>query len=432
MPKKRQIPFLFETPLADGTMVHDWKPSPRLRKAGFVNVRLGTDAGHAAARAIEINKQIAAWQAAGQEGAPDPAAAARQPPRIVRFDEAARRYLESDEFGALRPSTQAEYRSRLTGDRALAFWARDMPVRDITTELVVDLRKELVRGSVWRAAALLRVLRLFLAWCVDERIIASNPAEKIEIPTPPSRRHVLSHQLATRIEAAATTLEMPDVALAVALGFWSIQRQSDLLGLNRMAWRELRRVDPRHARWLAGSRGRIMGFQVQQEKTRAWIMAPTPPALHDRIADAMAANAGGWVFADPDHPADAMPDWKFQRRFRQARTRAAADLDNEIDALEQQPSPDAVAIEDARALRDAIAKCQFRDLRRSGMVFYRTAGANLSWITSLSGHAVLGKKSIVDTYMPADIPASCACVATGLSWLAEVEAAHKEGAEAQA
>jgi hypothetical protein len=34
----------------------------------------------------------------------------------------------------------------------------------------------------------------------------------------------------------------------------------------------------------------------------------------------------------------------------------------------------------------------------------------------LSGHAVIGRKTILDTYMPGDTAAAIACVATGLDY----------------
>ncbi|MFD1034115.1 hypothetical protein ACFQ15_05570 [Sphingomonas hankookensis] len=408
MPKKRQIPFLLPRPCADGSTMWHWKPSKRLREAGFVNVRLGADQGEAAKRAIDLNREVAAWEA----GSAATGAAVRTPPRIVRFAELVTRYSESRAFTDLRPATQAEYRSRM---RQLTYWALDgqLPVRDIDEAMVRDLRNARIEAFGRQSAApVLRVLRLLLSWAVGENIIAKNPATGCKIPEPVSRKVVMGEPVRDALKAAALAADppMPDVALAIDVAFWTLQRQGDVLGMQRFAWRRMERVDPRHAKWLVDPKGRVMAFYVQQNKTSAQIVAPVPPELHKRIEDAMTANAGGHVFAHPNGK-DALPDWMFQRRFRAARDLALATAKEagQTDLAEQ------------------LAITQFRDLRRTGMTFYGLAGAKVDWITALSGHAVLGRKTILDTYMPGNPDGAIACVATGLEALA-ARAAREEQA----
>jgi hypothetical protein len=402
MPKKRQIPFFFPQRLADRTIVWHWKPSARLRKAGFVNVKLGSEESAAVLRALELNAQVRAWEsdgpaALGREGV----ALTRAAPRIVRFDELVRRYRASPAFTALRKSTRHEYATRLN---QLETWAIDgtLAVRDIDKMMVRDLRTALVEGSPYKAAATLRVLRLLLNWAVDESIIRDNPAMSCKIPEPPRRKTITLDGVREAIRAAAIAKNMLDVELCCDLGFWALQRQGDLLTLNRLAWRELDTVDPRYAAVLANARGRVMAFRLQQSKTGTWVDAPLPPFLHDRVEAAMAQSPTGWVFHHPDRPAEAMPGWMLQRRFREARDAAIET---------------ATAAEDA-ALVDQLTACQFRDLRRTGMSFYSNMGALVPWITALSGHSVTGHKTILDTYMPGNTEGAVACVATGLIGMA--------------
>lgn len=396
MPKKRQIARLFSQPLAGGDTVYHWKPSKTLRKAGFVNVKLGYDFGTACTQANALNAQVKAFKS----GASPEAVVQRTAPRVVRFAELVLRYRASDAFTTCKESTRAEYGTRL---RQLEHWALDgrLAVRDIDRAMVRDLRSGLMQGSIFRAASTLRVLRLLLQWAEDESIIkkGSNPATDSDIPETPARKTRMEAPVRAAIVAAAHALDRDWLALAVELGFWMLQRQGDIRHLNRMSWRELEGVDGRHAAQLANARGRIMAFRLCQQKTGTWIDAPMPPFLHDRVEAAMRATNSGYLFPDPAHPDQPIPNWKFQRRFLEVKEAAAA-----------------VAImEENMALAEAIDACQFRDLRRTGMIFYKDMGAKVPDITALSGHFVIGKKTILDTYMPGDTAGACACVATGLA-----------------
>lgn len=399
MPKKRQIPRLFDQQLADGRTVYHWKPSKSLRAAGFTNRKLGTNYAAAVAEAVQLNAQVAAWQS--NSAAPAEEGAFRPPlPRVVRFAELVERYKGSEEWKQLRDSTQREYGSRL---RQLEYWAGDgtLPVKDIDKQAVADLRKQLLKGSVYKCGAMLRVLRMVLNWAMGEGIVQSNATDAVKIPEPPARKVMMPSRIRDAISEAAIELGMRDVALAIELAFWTLQRQGDVLELGRMAWREvdnLQDVDPRHTAQLVDARGRVMGFRLRQQKTLTWIDAPMPPMLHEAVERAMRDAGNGYVFPHPERPEEPMPTWMFQRRFRAARDAAAA-----------------VAImREDMALAEAIDAVQYRDLRRTGMTFYKSAGAKVPWITALSGHAVIGRKTILDTYMPGDTESAIACVATGL------------------
>lgn len=417
MPKKRQIPRLFDKPLADGSIMYEWKPSKTLRDVGFTHRVLGTDKRVAIHEALALNQQVDDWKAGG---VPADGPIARAPlPRVVRFGELVTTYERSDAFTLLKPASQREYRTRM---RQLTVWAKDgqLPVKAIDYDVVRDLRNGLVASvSPWVAATTLRVLRILLAFAEDERIIPrdSNPATRCDIPEPPARRTQMPREVRDAIVEAASALGLDDVAFAIPLARWTLQRQADILGLNRFAWRELNLagfdIDPRHAAQLVDAKGRAKAFRLAQQKTDTWIDAPVPPMLHAPIEARWSVSE--WLFPDiVDHRygeaivRDApMPTWKFQRRFREAQGAAWA-----------------VAIMDGNErLADAIDICQFRDLRRTGMVEYGNAGARQSWITALSGHFVLGRKTILDTYMPGDTPGACACVATGIA--AEAERAKR-------
>ncbi|NLS27972.1 hypothetical protein S2M10_29740 [Sphingomonas sp. S2M10] len=399
MPKKRQIPFLFEQKLADGRSVWHWKPSKRLRVAGFTNQKLGNDHAQAVAQAVQLNAQVAAWQGSGDDR-PNTLAPRIAPPRIVRFGELVDRYQRSEEWANLKKNTQREYGTRL---RQLEHWAQDgmLAVRSIDKALVRDLRAALMKQSTYKTGAVLRVLRMLLNWAMSENIVSQNATAKVTIPEPPARRTMMGPHIREAIREAAVELDLFDVALAIDLAFWTLQRQGDVMGMGRMAWRQITPppdADPRHVAQLVDARGRMMGFRLIQQKTGTEIDAPMPPMLHAEVTAAMRRGGFGWVFPHPEKPEQPMPTWMFQRRFRAARDAASA-----VAIMREQPE-----------LAEAIDEVQYRDLRRTGMVFYRDAGAQTEWVTALSGHAVIGKKTILDVYMPGNTPAAIACVATGL------------------
>lgn len=409
MPKLRQIPRLFAQPLADGSTVYHWKPSKTLRAAGFTNRKLGTDKRFATTEAIRLNEEVEAWQRGPATGsaAPSESAPVRPIPRIIRMGELIRRYKQSDSWtlppdgGGLAVATRREYTTRLG---QIEHWAMDgeLPVRDIDRALVKDLKTALLKQSVPKCAAVLRVLRMLLNYAVDEALIPANPAAAVAIPTPQSRRTMMPARIRDAIAEAAIELDMPDVALAIDLAFWILQRQRDVLNLGRLAWREmgsLDEVEHRHRAQLVDAKGRILGFRLCQQKTGTWVDAPVPPMLHATVEAAMRATNHGYVFPHPDRGDEPMPSWLFQRRFRAARDAAAT----------------VAIIRGEETLAEQIWTVQYRDLRRTGMSFYKDAGARLQWITPLSGHAVIGRKTILDTYMPGDTAAAVACVATGLA-----------------
>lgn len=404
MPKKRQIPFLSDpVRLADGTEVSHWKPSPTLRAAGFQNVKLGSDRKAAIAHAMQLNEQVAQWRAGTLQASPTDKAKAI--PRVIRFDELVRRYKASPDFTLLKPKTQKEYKSRLAQlERWCTTAEGSMRLDMLTPAIATDLRDiTMTTKGLHTAASLLRVLRLLLEWARrpgNGALVKINAAADVKITTAGARDKVISHAAAMAIAHAATDAGEHETALAIELGFWMVQREGDMLRLGENAWQEifLPNVTNQHRAQLVDARGRIKGFQVKQSKTGAWVCAPVPPWLHDRVE---AAFKQGWLFPSRFEPGEAMNDFILQRRFRVARDRALAA---------------ARAAGNARLAHD-IEGARYGDLRRSGMSFYSLAGAKLPWITAMSGHMVLGRKTILDTYMPPNTDGAAACVATGIAWL---------------
>jgi hypothetical protein len=386
----RQIPFLHSQQRADGTWAHHWKPSPRLRAMGFVNRHLGDtmDAKPSAAiiaTACDLNDQVAAMDAGNAD-----IAAAAAAPRKWRWSDLVDDYRASSAYlRDIADSTRREYDLRL---RQLTLWAGDgrLALADIDGLMVEALKEELLAedetgtpGSAHKCVALLRVLRMMMRRAVSKGLIKADPTAGVRIRVPAGRAHKLDWHIVEAIAANARSRsepEYPDVGLAFELGFWTMQRQSDLLGLTRIAWRELHGADPRDLAVMAGEGGRVRGFRLQQNKTGRWVDCPLPPWLHAAV-DAAFADGRQYLFLNPANAEQPMHPKMLQRR--------------------------------ARTLLDAagFADKQFRDLRRSGMSWVKDMGARESDLFTISGHGVLGKRTIVDTYMPPDTRSAIAAIA---------------------
>lgn len=406
MPKKRQIPFLRVRTLADGSRQFDWKPSNALRAAGWPHVTLGNNEADAVRDALAINARIAEWRG-GKRNTTD-TARRDEAPRLVRWDGLIARYRRSRDYLDLKPKSQRNYESAI---RLLTAWAQDgrLIIRQIDYDMVQDLKRSLERkgSSDHRTAGLLRVLRLLLGFAERERIIprGTNPAREARIREPRARRHVLSLEAVELLAATAEAEGHPNLSLAILLGFWTVQRQGDLLAnFKRLAWRELNGIEARDAALLKGTGGKVMGFRHMPAKTAGssgvWIDAPVPPFLHAAIEAAWERPAlpGGTLLRDDLEDSKPLEGWRLQRLFRDLRARVAASCKAEGRLL----------------LAAELSEGQFRDLRRSGQVYMRDAGAKKEWITSLSGHTLLARKSILDTYMPADTAAACAAMACAM------------------
>lgn len=386
-----RIRFLCSQQLADGTVKYHWKPSPRLRRMGWRNHDLGTDLAAATAAAIGLNEQLDA-------SLMNPSAtgtAAR--PRYASLGEVVMAYRASDDFRDLKPGSRKLYGQYLS---RIESWAEDgrTAIAHIDQEMVQDYRGAILeRGPLNSAINHLKVLRLFFNWSRKKRYIGTDPATDLDIPATPTRKRILDMAAVEALKASAIALQWPSIALAIDLGLWTLQRQGDLLALPETAWRIIDNIDAADASVLLGADGHARGFRLQQQKTGVWIDAPLPPALHAAVQASLQGSS--WVL-----PMDGAPTRRrcaqgtFQRRFRLVCDHAQA----------------AAAKAGDNWLASELTGVKFHDLRRTGMCMYGDLGVPVHLITALSGHAVLGKKTILDTYMPGHTKAACACVAMAL------------------
>jgi hypothetical protein len=321
MPRTNQIPFLSPSRRSPGATYH-WKPSPRLRRLGWTNLRLGEDWDAACVGAMAHNTEVERWLAANQGLDP----AKRKSPRILRWRDIVADYRASDRYRNLKPRSKREYDSRI---RTLDHWALDGQLRlcDLDRPMIVELRDTLVRDPRKpRTAALLRVLCVLVKYGADKGWLPLGLAATINIPTPARRRHRITIEQLPWLLDAAETLQMPHIRLGVVLGFFTMQREGDLLATTSFRFREVDDLSSDARRALAGPDGRVLGLFLEQLKTGASVGIPLVPRARDEVEVAIAkSRAAGSNHAQlivksarPCH------EKTFQRDFARVRDRAAA------------------------------------------------------------------------------------------------------------
>lgn len=405
------IPNLFPVELADGTIKYHWKPTPRMRRAGWANLDCGTDRAIAIQLAEARNAEIAAWDAGladgiGHNGGP---VMADLRPRTMR--ELADAYKKSHHFRIdLSPKTQRLYRHSI---EKLMQWTDDgsIPVAGITREACLNLREHLVNiGQKSAAANTLRVLRLLLQYGVDRAVISVNPALKMKIPESDMRSHVIRPEAIELLDLAAQVMNWPSVRLIMMVGFWTMQREADLLSFQRKHWQILPKhhVPAQTRAQLADRNGDVWGFlNKTQQKTDEPIGAAVPPAvrdlIHRHIAENNARAVPSIVLFPDDRMGKAYSDKQFQRRFATIRMLAWYG---------------AILRKDWR-LAVNIRRCEFRDFRRTGMSFFAGLGIAIPDIAAISGHSIDYTQRIIAVYVPKNLRFAISGLAEAITRAAE-------------
>lgn len=442
-PKRRtkkspgKIMYLSDWPQADGTLRYRWNPSPRLRRGGFVSVDLGTDEQAAIIEAMARNREVEAWEQ-GRTAAAVAIGKQTRAPRRASFGDLVHEFRQHiAERGALphghedhlTAKTLRQYRTQLKG---LLAWAENGAtwLDAIDADMVGDLRKLLVNGaSDYAAAARLRMLRQLLGYAVKSlKWIRANPMDDIVIPTPqPRSKRAAIEAIEWLAEFARTWTVLqdglapipggPNMELAVLLGFYSTQREGDLLGCSRMNWRPVEDVDHYDRATLAAAgNGALYALRVRQSKTGKWVTCFLPLDVAARVDALIEARGTGWdgPLLQEDvryRPERHWPEWRFQRDFKEMIVAALAKAAEQGDPW----------------LVDQLAGLQYRDLRRSGMCWMRDMGVQVAQIAAISGHSIAYTTKILDTYMPGDPRGAAAGLAQALRTRQSRKPQEKQG-----
>jgi hypothetical protein len=420
--KPRKTPRYFKPfPLAGGRTGYKWEPANRLRAHGWATVMLGEDFAAAVAKAEAENARLDAWRAGAAVNVPQKVE--NNDYRYATWADLDRRFngpegLEGVSYRTNKPysaKTKMEYRGRMKFLRAWADNGR-MKLRHITAESVITLRNELVQGTTpHTAAAILRVLSVMTGWAEFHGLIerGKDPAKRLNIPEPQSRRKRVQPEVVETIAAYALKKEWQSISLALCLGFYTVQRPGDLRTLTVFNWRRAMDISSHDRAVLAGPDGEVWSFRLKQHKTGEWVDLALPHHVRVRVEAAITAERSKSAAAAANANLPILVHHSTGRSWDQRNFQKYIRL--AIDG----------ALAEARAagddfMVDQLTGLQFRDLRRSGMCWLRDMGATVAQIAARSGHAIEMAQTILDTYMPADSRGSAAAIATATARAAEL------------
>lgn len=384
-----------------------WQPSKTLAAAGFKPVALGKDETRAIMAARIRNAEVDRWK----NGDAPPVSIQRRAQQgtlgalITRYRRDIVRGTRPDGRPWLAPSTARLYD---TGLKRLEKWAGKQPLAFVTPARVRALRDAMLappeKGGLGHHAAhqTLKMGRSLFKFAIDCDIIAqgTNPFTDFGLAQPAPRATIWSAPAREVMIAAAHAANMPSIALAIMLGFATAQREQDLLALTISKYVALpeHSIQPEDYRALAAEApdGIPRGIRIRQLKTNAWvdvpIMGEVRRGLETNIA---AARANGQLLVLLDDTrtdatgrlalySGAAGQTRFQRDFAAIRAAAAA-----------------AAITDGNtALAAEIDLIQFRDLRRTCVVYLGELGLDAHLITAITGHDIDETQRILKTYMP--------------------------------
>lgn len=370
-----------------------WIPNPRERQAGWKSLPLGLDLVEAVKRAEARNAEVEAWRVGGAK------------PKAVKKYIAARtlsdiiaRYRR-EKLGTMAKSTQ---RTAETPIKRLEVWAGDMKVEWITRKRVKALRiamtKPLDQGGIGHHAAfaVLDRGRQIFTWAVDDELVSENPFLRFGLSKPAPRSVIWEDRHIRIFDEAAIKLKMPSIGLAIELGIYNGQREADILKMNRTSWREIPRQkfhrDP--ALWDAlvsndgPDAGKVMGIYIRQGKTNRWVGIPVEGTMRHKI-ETVLATANKQAVASTSLVTDERTGMPWSQ---DAFIHAIIATRKKAIELAQEREDEALAKE--------LAEIQFRDLRRSCVVWLGELGLEDSAISAITGHSLKTIQEMLEIYMP--------------------------------
>jgi hypothetical protein len=409
-----RIPRLVGKTNRSGLTSWYWQPSASLAKKGWTSRPLGTGGS-----LEDIPENVA--EAARRLNVDVDGAAALRPAELRRvqrpltLDQAIVRWRERGFPSVKQPGTKvAAATARQYGSkcRTLEAWGKGVALTSVTQQRVAKLRDALMvpaaegrwKGEVRHHAAheTLRVGRTLFSWLEQEGLVprGSNPFADFALAAPAPRDHIWWQPQRDAVLAAAAE-EDPAMQLAVDLAFSIGQREADLLKLQIGQYAEIPhyKMDPEVWEQLAEAtdafdrRRCVAGIRLRQNKGQRWVEVPIVGETRRRVEAQVAAAkdakttsllfdaATGLPWTQPNVEAGQR---RFIRRFGELRQAA-------IDA--------AIAAED-KDLAAELEQLQFRDFRRTAVVFLGELGIADHLIAAITGHTLDETKRILETYLP--------------------------------
>lgn len=402
---KITVRYLTTRPGAAGELPrYFWQPSSALRAAGWKVARVPIDWQHhtdpaqleaaAIAAAQALNEQLDAARAGVgvTVSAPAPPASLRTLGDLIRL------YQASEEFTGLAASTRRGYRQCLL---KLEEWAADAPVRAIDAVRIQRLKKGLAATPSY-ANAVVRVLRLLLAFGRHQGWLVNNPAERPGMVDVDHAGLIWPREAVELFVRTADAMGYPSIGTAVVLNEWLGQRQGDILRMPRAALR------------VGGST--LVVRQSKGGRGKAGVSLPVGmvPHLAERLAQELArldarqtartAEAERTGLPQRLPPATIVvseetgepykPD-NFRHVFARIRAKAAEATEKfPIDYL--MPGRD-MADPDAFFIR--MEQLTFMHLRHTAITRLGEAECAVGLISAISGHAQATVQQLMERYM---------------------------------
>lgn len=317
-----------------GKKLYYWQPSSSLRQQGWRSQRLDDERGRALVQAEEINAQVDRWRAGGS---------LVLHPKEGSVSALIRLYCQDEAFTARAEKTRNEYRKHL---RLIEDRFGDLPVAAITRR-VIHTYKQQFADRPHQGNAILRTMRIVFGFAHDLGWIEQNPAAKPRQFTVRPRDQVWSPDDECRFIRAAHQLELPSMALALALGIYTAQREGDII---RMPWATY------DGEWI----------RLRQRKTGKLIDIPVLTQLRAALE---AVPRRGTIILTTETGRPYREDW-FRHRFAQVMEAAG------------------------------LTGLQFRDLRRTAVVRMGEQDIHERDIAAITGHEIERTRRILETYLP--------------------------------
>jgi hypothetical protein len=407
-----------------------WQPSKTLRARGWMPLRLG--AGTAGDPPQDVMEAARRRNAEADGAAAMPAAQVKRIMRPLTLGDLIDRFATAGYPSVKRPgalldaATIRQYKSKL---RRIRLWGGDVALASITPARVAVLRDALMEpaksgrwaGEVRHHAAheTLRVGRTLFTWAEKKGLAprGANPFTDFDLAAPDPRDDIWSPLArealiaeALRVDDETGKTACPNMALAMELAFHTAQREGDLLKLTISHFAEIPswKMDPDVHAQLAGADGRVMGIRLRQKKGKTWIEVPVVGATRERIELAIAAakarNSVSILYDEEAGTSWAQPNAEAgQRRF--IRTFAAL----------RTGAIDTATRGQDHALARELATLQYRDFRRTAVVYLGELGIADQLIAAITGHSLDETKKILETYMPRTTGMAARAIALSLA-----------------
>lgn len=419
-----RIPFLVARKNKDGTTNYYWQPSATLAAAKWQPQPLGKDEAAAIDAAREINKQVERWRAG--EALPKIRARAADGTLARAIADYRRTVIEGTKPNGqprIAPTTAKTYSTALN---RLEAWGGKHPLAYITKARVRALRDGMLKSGVGEHAAhtTLKLGRQLFEWLIAEERWeqGKNPFEKFGMAAPDPRQTIWSPAARELIIAAAEAEGFPSIALAVMLGYAIGQREGDILALTIPKYVAIpeHKMQPEDFAVLSAAApdGVPRGIRIRQRKTNAWIEVAVVGEVRRRVEAAIARAKGAGRFElilDDTRGLVAYAGesgaTRFQRDFAGIRDTAAAAAEAQGDA----------------ALAEEIRTLQFRDLRRTCVVYLGELGLEAHLIAAITGHDIDETTRILKTYMPSTTGRAARAIALVTAREAKEAAKEKKG-----